>query len=210
MSRSILRIDASPRVTGSVTRRLADHFEASWTARHPEDRFLRRDLANMRVPHLDEPTITGFYTPAEQMTEALRIATATSDTLIAELLAADALLIATPMYNFSVPSALKAWIDQVVRAGRTFTYDGVGFVGLVTGRPAYVLSAYGVAGYGAGESLAAFNFLDPYLRGLLGFLGFTAIHGVGADGTAGDAAAVEAGIARAAAAIDEAIAGDRA
>jgi len=170
---TILRIDSSSRGTGSVSRSLGDHIERQLIARHPDGRVVRRDLMASALPHITQETIAGYYTPAGEMTDTLRRATALSDALIAELKAADIVVITVPMYNFSIPSALKAWIDHIVRIGHTFSYDGTNFAGLVGGKKVYVACAYGAGGYGAGEPFAAANFVEPYLRFLLGFLGLT-------------------------------------
>jgi len=119
---------------------------------------------------------------------------------------ADVLLIATPMYNFSVPSALKAWIDQVVRIGRTFSYDGKGFAGLLPGRRAFVMVAYGAGGYLDGGPFAAADFVQPYLKFLLGFLGISDVTFVAIEQTTADAATIAAGRARAAKLIDDTVA----
>src|SRR5215211_2399966 len=128
--------------TGSVSRTLGDYFEAAWLDRNPRDRIIRRDVAAEPIGHIADRTITGFYTPADQFTDELSAATALSDLLIEEIQAADVLLLTVPMYNFSLPSALKAWIDHVVRIGHTFSFDGTDFTGLVTERRAYVLCAF--------------------------------------------------------------------
>jgi FMN-dependent NADH-azoreductase len=193
---TLLRIDASSRHAGSHSRALGDAFEAEWRGHHPGAAVVRRDLAATPVPHIADATIAGFYTAPEAMTPELRAATALSDALIAELMSADVLLITTPMYNFSVPSALKAWVDQIVRIGKTFSYDGIAFTGLVTGRRAIVACAYGAAGYGEGAPLAAFDLLKGYLQLLLGFLGFTDINFVVAEATTSADASVEASVAR--------------
>ena len=194
---TLLRIDASSRNTASHSRALGDAFEAEWRALHPDAAIVRRDLAAEPVPHIADATIAGFYAAPEAMTPELREATALSDALIAELTVADVLLITTPMYNFSVPSALKAWVDQIVRIGRTFSYDGANFTGLVTGRRAVVACAYGAAGYGEGGPLAAFDLLRSYLQLLLGFLGFTDVRFVTAEATTADEATVAANVTRA-------------
>jgi FMN-dependent NADH-azoreductase len=97
--------------------------ESEWIARNPNGAIVRRDLAACPVRHITDLTIAGFYTPVEQHSPEIRRDIALSDTLIAELTAASALLITVPMYNFSIPSALKAWIDHIVRINRTFSYD---------------------------------------------------------------------------------------
>lgn len=96
------------------------------------------------------------------------------------------------MYNFSVPSAVKAWIDQIVRFGQTFSYDGTNFEGLVTGKAAYVACASGVGGYSDGGALSAYNVVEPYLNRLLGCLGFTDVTFVGVEATTTDEPTVSA------------------
>jgi len=200
--RSLLRLDASSRERGSHSRTLCDYFEQRWLADHPGDRIVRRDLVETPIPHIAARTIEGFYAPADQFTPELGAATALSDTLIAELKAADILLISTPIYNFSVPSALKAYIDQVVRIGHTFSYDGANFTGLVTGKRAFVFCAYGAAGYLNDGPLAAFDFLQPYLKLLLGFLGIGDVRLFAVEGMTGDAESVATEVARARREID--------
>jgi FMN-dependent NADH-azoreductase len=113
-------------------------------------------------------------------------ATALSDELIGELQSADILLISVPMYNFTVPSAFKAWVDQIVRIGHTFAYDGTNFTGLVTVKRAYVICAYGASGYTDGGAFSAFNFLEPYVKGLLSFLGISEIQFFNLQATTSD------------------------
>lgn len=182
----ILRIDASSRFAGSHSRELTDYFQTTWLEQYPQDEFIVRDIINNPLPHLTDTAITGFYTPQEQLTPELKGAIALSDALIAELQSADILLLSVPMYNFSVPSALKAWIDQIVRIGRTFAYDGTNFAGLVEVKKAYIICAYGSSGFGEEEPMAAFNFLNPYLKGLFSFLGVPEIDFFNLQGTTAD------------------------
>lgn len=192
MTRRLLRIDASARLNGSLSRELGDAFQATWIGQHPGGEVALRDLAREPVPHISEKTIAGFFTPEEEKTPELRSATAVSDSLIAELLGADDLLLTVPIYNFSIPSALKAYIDHVVRIGRTFALDPErGFYGLVRGKRAFVTAAYGSAGYFDGP-LGALNFLEPYLRSLLGFLGIEDVTFFSVEGTATGAGDVPA------------------
>lgn len=186
---TLLRIDASARQEGSHSRQLADAVEATWLARHPNGRVLRRDLATQPLPHIAAATIQGFYTPPGQHSAELREATAMSDTLIAELKSADLLLISAPIYNFGVPSALKAWIDQVVRIGHTFAYENGNFSGLVPTPRAVLTLAYGAAGYQG--PLAAMDHLKPYLVSLLGFLGIADVRVVATEATTADPETVE-------------------
>jgi FMN-dependent NADH-azoreductase len=202
----ILRIDASPRLDGANSRELANMFISEWLAHEPDAEIMQRDLAGVPVPHIANETIQGYYTPAGQMTPALKEATVLSDLLISEVVNADVLLIATPMYNFSVPSALKAWIDQIVRIGRTFSYDGKGFAGLLRGRRAFIMVAYGAGGYLDGGPFAAADFVQPYLKFLLGFLGISDVTFVAIENTTADAATVAAGRARAAKLINATVA----
>ena len=186
----ILRIDSSSRTQGSHSRELADYFQTTWLKHHPQDEVIVRDIIQTPILHITESTITGFYTPKEHLSSQLSQAIALSDELVDELQSADTLLLSVPMYNFSVPSALKAWIDQIVRIGRTFAYDGTNFTGLVTVKQAYVICAYGSSGFGVGEPLAGLNFLEPYLKQLFGFLGIKNVSFFNLEGTTADEATV--------------------
>lgn len=186
----ILRIDASSRFAESHSRRLADRIEEQLKKETPHYEIKRRDLASQAIPHITNDTIAGFYTPPEAMTPALQEATALSDKLIAELKGADTLLLSSPMYNFGVPSALKAWIDQVVRINATFSYDGSNFAGLVPAKRAFIATAYGAAGYGESGDFAAMNFLDPYLVSLFSFLGIGEVKVIRVESTTADEAAI--------------------
>jgi FMN-dependent NADH-azoreductase len=195
---NLLRIDASARSEGSHSRMLGDVFEDTWLARNIDGKVIRRDLARDAIPQIEETTITGFYTPPEAMTDVLQSATALSDRLIAELAAADEVLVTTPMYNFSIPAALKAWVDQIVRIDCTFSYDGTSFTALVTGKRATIAIAYGAGGYNAGGPLEALDLAMPYLKTLFGFLGFGDVRFVSIEATTGDpeALAVASDVAR--------------
>jgi FMN-dependent NADH-azoreductase len=188
----LLRIDASARNHASQSRRLGDAAQALWQAQHPGGRVVLRDLAAQPIAHLSPQTVQGFDTLAEQMTPELRAATALSDTLIAELKGAHTVLITSPIYNFSVPAALKAWIDQVVRIRHTFSYDGQQFGGLAQGPRAVLALAYGVAGYDG--PMQALDHLQPYLVQVLNFIGITDVRTAAAQATSADAATVSAGM----------------
>ncbi|MEO1330453.1 MAG: NAD(P)H-dependent oxidoreductase [Pseudomonadota bacterium] len=176
---NVLRIDASMRREGSVTRALADRFLA---ALGPAQ-VTRRDLAAEAVPFVDEDWIGANFTKPDQRSDAQRKTLARSDALVAELQAADVLVIAAPIYNFGPPAALKAWIDQVARARVTFRYTENGPEGLLKGKKAYLLVASGGT---AAES--AIDFATPYLRHALKFIGVEDVTVVAADGLMGDAA----------------------
>ena len=186
----ILRIDASSRTEGSHSRKYADRFLESWFRTHPDDELVVRDLIHSPIEHISATTITGFYAPPEQFTPEMKSATAISDQLITELRDADMLLISVPMYNFSLPSALKAWLDQIVRIGHTFSFSpDSGFSGLLTGKRAIIVATYGASF--SSEAMRPMDFLTPYLKALLGFLGFQSVEVITLEGTSIDPAAFE-------------------
>jgi FMN-dependent NADH-azoreductase len=187
---TILRVDASSRSQGSHSRMLGDKIEHALLACNPNARVLRRELASAPIEHIRTTTIQGYYTPTEAMTAELRDATAISDAVISEVKSADTLLITTPMYNFSIPSALKAWIDQLVRIGHTFAYDGSNFTGLLPGKKAVIAIAYGAGGYLRGGPFSGADFVQPYLRFLLNFLGVQDVRFLGIEQTTADAATI--------------------
>ena len=180
---TILRIDSSSRpaapegtpVEGSFSRALADRIVVRLGGARPGATVVQRDLVADPIGHIADATIKGYYTPPEAMTDELLAATAQSDALIAELGAAGAVVLSAPLYNFSVPSALKAWIDQIVRIGRTFAYEDGQFSGLLSDRPTYLALSYGAGGYAPGGPLEAYDFLRPYLTGLLNFIGLASV-----------------------------------
>ena len=182
----ILRLDSSPRKSDSISRQIADKVEQHLKDLDPELSVKVRDLSCAELPHISNETITGFYTPADAMTAELKAATALSDELIYELKQADTLIISAPMYNFGVPSSLKAWVDQIVRINETFSFDGSSFAGLVAVKRAVFVLAYGASGYAPGGAFSAMNFLEPYLNSLASFLGIEEIKTIRIEGTTGD------------------------
>lgn len=195
----ILRIDSSSRPIsgGSRSRQLADQIVACLQAQDPKAEIIMRDLADVALPHISNETITGYYTPPEQLTDRLKDALVLSDALIAELKSADALVISAPIYNFSIPSALKAWIDQITRINQTFAYEDGQFSGLVADRPVYVAYAYGAEGYGAGAPLESYDFMRPYLTLLLNFIGLSSVTSFAVEATTAAGPAVENSMAKA-------------
>jgi FMN-dependent NADH-azoreductase len=191
---NVLYINSSVRQTGSLSRQLSAEFIAKWQAAHPSDTIVERDLAASPVPHLTEQMMGAFFTPAGQRNAEQASIVKTSDTLVAELQGADMVVIGAPMYNFSVSSALKAWIDHVARAGVTFKYGETGPVGLLTGKKVIVFTASGGV-YSSGPG-AAFDHLASYLRAVLGFLGMTDVQFVQAEGVAMGEQAVAATLAQ--------------
>ncbi|WP_053149650.1 FMN-dependent NADH-azoreductase [Pseudomonas protegens] len=176
MSR-ILIIESSARQQDSVSRQLTQTFIQQWQAAHPGDSITVRDLARNPVPHLDANLLGGWMKPAEQRSAAEQDSLQRSNELTEQLLAADVLVMAAPMYNFAIPSTLKAWLDHVLRAGVTFKYTDTGPQGLLTGKRAYVLTARG--GIYAGSTA---DHQEPYLRQVMGFIGIHDVEFIHAEG----------------------------
>lgn len=169
---SLLVLDASPRGERSHSRKLAQEFLKTWQAAHPTGQVVTRDLGHEPPPFVNEAWVEGAFTPPEGHSLAARAAIRVSDRFVDELVAADEVVIATPIYNLSIPAVLKAWIDQIVRFGRTFAPGEAGFKGLLTGKRVRVLVASG-SDFRPSGSLGSYNFLEPYLRAVLGFIGIT-------------------------------------
>ena len=187
----ILQIDSSPRQEDSHSKTLADEIVKNLMIKHNDLAIKTRSLNASPLPHISNETIEGFYTPVADMTSKLSEATQLSDMLIKELSLARIVVISAPIYNFSTPSCLKAWIDQIVRINHTFSFDDSGFQGLLPVRDAYLALAYGASGYAPGEAFSEMNFLEPYLISLLGFLGIKNVHVFRVQGTTGDTQSVE-------------------
>ena len=174
---NILVIESSARQQDSVSRKLTRQFIAQWQASHPTDQVQLRDLALQPVPHLDADLLGGWMKPAEEQSSREQAAANRSSQLTDELLASDVLVLAAPMYNFAIPSTLKAWLDHVLRAGVTFKYAENGPEGLLKNKRAFVLTARG--GIYAGSPL---DHQEPYLRQALGFVGITDVQFIHAEG----------------------------
>jgi FMN-dependent NADH-azoreductase len=164
----LLRIDSSARTAGSVTRQLTAEFAAHWGRANPAGTAAHRDLGTSPVPHLMAATVDGMFVPPPARTADQVRATGLQEELIAELAAADTVVIGVPMYNFNIPSALKAWIDHVVVFGRTVGQ------GLFEDTRVVVVTARGGA-YGPGTPRAPFDYQEPYLRAVLGLVGLADI-----------------------------------
>jgi FMN-dependent NADH-azoreductase len=167
---NILVLNSSAAGGDSVTRLLVDDTVAQLRRRHPDALVVIRDLAADPIPHLSPDGMNGVRTP-NAVTPAEIAARKLSDELIAELRAADTIVIGAPMYNFGLPSTLKAWFDHVLRAGETFSYSEAGPKGLLEGKTVIVVEARGGL-YSEGPGQAA-DFQEPYLRHLLAFIGLT-------------------------------------
>ena len=167
--KTLLRIDCSSRTTGSHSRALADYFEENWKAVNIKGTVIYRDLTKKELPHIQNSTIEGFYTPVENRSSKHKDALELSDELIAELKQADDILISSPLYNLNVPSNLKAYFDQTVRIGHTFGIDENGYYGLLKNKTAYIITVKG--GIYKGTFMEQYDFQEPYLRAILGHMG---------------------------------------
>ena len=174
---NILQINSSARSTGSASTRLADALVARVLAANPEAAVVRRDLAAEPHPVLDEPTLQALFTPAEQRTAEQAARIALDDALIAQVQAADVIVVGAPMYNFGITVQLKSWFDAIARANVTFKYTEKGPVGLLSGKKVLVgLSRGGLHRGNATDSQV------PYLNTMFGFLGLTDVQYVYAEG----------------------------
>ncbi|MGA9567818.1 MAG: NAD(P)H-dependent oxidoreductase [Candidatus Korobacteraceae bacterium] len=186
---TLLVINSSPR-SNSVSRKLTRQAATAWKAANPSGRIIERDLSDGSVPYLNESWIEAAYTPEAARTPAQRALLALSDVLIDELLSADVILLGVPMHNFSVPATFKAWIDQIARAGKTFTYGDEGPKGLVPANKQVIaiLTRGGVYSHQGLQGAA--DFQVSYLRQVLGLIGLTDITFIHADrqGMGGQAA----------------------
>jgi FMN-dependent NADH-azoreductase len=178
---TLLHIDTSPRGERSVSRQLTHDFTSAWKQAHPAGKTIYRDLGHNPVSFVNETWIAAAYTPPDAHSPELRAALAISNELIAELETASDYVFGVPMHNFSVPATFKAYIDQIVRVGRTFAVDESGYKGLLHDKSATVITCSGGA-YGTGSPLAPYNYQEPWIRAILGFIGLTKVEFVVADG----------------------------
>lgn len=197
----ILQINASARATGANSTRLADRITARLLARNPDASVELRDLARHPHPVLDEPALTALFTPAAQRTPEQAARVALDDALIAQVQAADVIVLGVPMYNFGVPVQLKTWIDAIARAGVTFRYTANGPEGLLKGKKVYVALARG----GLYRDTPA-DSQTPYLKSVFAFLGMTDVAFVFAEGLAMGAESADKAFAEAEAQIAEILA----
>jgi len=174
---NLLAILVSPRFEGSISRKLANLFVDEWKAAHEGGTVVVRDLAKTDLPYVDLAWIGGAYTPPDQHSPESAAAIRISDDLIAELQAADHIVIGTPMFNFSIPAVLKAYIDQIVRVGLTVSSDNIG---LLTGKKATIILASG-GDFSPGSPVETYNQASGYLRQLFAWIGIADIEIVLAD-----------------------------
>lgn len=174
---TLLNIQSSLHSDDGASSQLARRFVDQWRAANPHGAIIERDLARNPVPHLDAERFGAFTTPAERRTAAQQVVVEYSDGLIGELQCADTIALGLPLYNFGVPSTLKAYFDHIARAGVTFRYTEQGPVGLLTGKQAFVFAARGGIYDGA-------DLQPQYVRNFLSFLGIEAVQFVFAEGLA--------------------------
>lgn len=198
---NILQINSSVRADASHSSRLANELVQRLLAATPDARLNLRDLGRTPQPMLDEAALGALFTPADQRTAAQAARVAMDDALIAEIQAADTLVLAAPMYNFAVPAQLKNWIDAISRAQVTFRYTANGPEGLLTGKKAYVVLTRG----GVHRNMPS-DTQTPYLQTFLGFLGITDVEFIYAEGLAMGPDAEQAAFSAATRQIEELIA----
>jgi FMN-dependent NADH-azoreductase len=180
---TLLHIDSSPLYGRSVSRQLTGAFVTQWRSSHSDGKVVYRDLNATQIPPISAEWVGAAYTPEAARTPQQKELLSLSDSLLAELEQADEYVIGVPMHNFGVPSVLKLWIDQFARVGRTFAYSEKGPKGLIVGKKAtFIIATGGI--YDAQTQMASFNFVEPYLRSVFGFLGVTDATFLTAGGTA--------------------------
>jgi FMN-dependent NADH-azoreductase len=178
----VLLVTSSPRGDASHSTKIALSLAEQLASGDAQSTLVVRDLSRQPLPHIGEDFVTALGTPAEKRTAAQAAAVALSDQLIAELFAADVVVIASAMINFGVSSTLKTYIDNLMRAGATFSYSEAGPEGLVKGKKAYIVRASG--GVYSHGPMQSFNFQDTYLTKIFGFIGITDVEIISIEGVA--------------------------
>ncbi len=199
----LLHVDASPRSTDSITRALSARYVARWKEVNPTGTVTYRDLYRSVPPLVTEDWVTAAFGPAEVQNDWTRAAIATSDALVAEVTAADVLVLGVPMHNFGVPAVFKAWIDQIVRARRTFVFDENGPRGLLTGTRAVVVRSSGSDFDDPDFVYAGKDFHTPWLQTILGFIGISDVDVISVNGR--DQHELEAALRTGLRVVDEAV-----
>jgi FMN-dependent NADH-azoreductase len=180
---TLLRIDSSPLASdASFSRQLTTEFVQEWQRSHADGKLITRDLSTTKLQPISAEWIGAAYTPQGSLSPRQHEVLAISNQLIAELESADEYVIGVAMHNFSIPAVLKLWIDQVARAGKTFSYKSGTPAGLLRNKKATFFMASGGV-YDQGTPMAVMNFVEPYLRSLFGFIGVTDVSFINAGGT---------------------------
>jgi len=175
----ILRIDTSTRGANSHSIDLANMIEVKLKENYQDVEIISRDLSKTNIPHLSQEHIEATFVPSEDRTSVMNDILLLANELIAEIKSADTVLISVPMFNFNIPSSLKAYIDNISRPGETFSIGESGYTGLLTGKKLVILAAYG-ADF---TQMKAMDFVEPYLKSVFGFLGFEDISYYALEGT---------------------------
>ena len=182
---SVLHIDASARRQRSHTRRLSALFIRRWLALRPQDEIVRRDVGLDPPPPIDEAWIAAAFTPPGLRTPEMQAKLALSERLVDEIERADLIVAGVPMYNFGMPAAMKAYVDQIVRVGRTFGFDrarpGEPYWPMLHGKRLVILSARGDYDYASGGRLAAMNHVEPHLATAFAYIGITRVDGTAVE-----------------------------
>lgn len=190
--KKMLVIHASPRGERSHSRRLGESFLQAWQAANPGAQMTRREVGRAAIPHVSEAFVAAnFYPEPQSLPQVMKADLQLSDQLVGELIEHELLVISMPLYNFGVPSGLKAWIDQIVRMGLTFdiTLDSHGnaqYQALLKGKRALIITSRGGNGFGPGGENEAMNHADPHLRTVLGYIGIDDIQVIAAEGEESD------------------------
>jgi len=180
--KNILRIDSSPKLHSSYTREIADYFQTKWLQLNSTDTFTKRDLARETIPHLSENAIIAFNTHSEFHNKSMKENILLSDILIDELMSCDILLISTPMHNFGIPSSMKAYIDHIIRVGRTIalTRDNES-QGLVRDKPTFIVTACGL--HATRKTREIHQYFYKYLKNILNYIGIYSVNFISIEGT---------------------------
>lgn len=184
--KKVLVINASARLVNSQSRKLTEVFVDGWKGVHDNSKITFRELGNEHVPHIDEEWVSAASKQPAARTEKENSILKTSNIYIAELREADIIVLGSPMYNWSIPSTLKAFIDQVLRVNETFKVNAVDvqnpYTGLLQNKTLYLLLSRGGQGYEKGEPNEHLNFQSTYLRTVFGMMGFETIHVIAING----------------------------
>ena len=167
----LLRIDSSAR-RNSVSRQLTGHFVEAWRHENPTGTVIERDLTTTALPNITDEWVQAIHSDPATLTPKQKQVLKLSDLLVDELIQADTIVIGAPMYNFAISASLKAWIDQVVRVGKTVLFAAAGPQGILKGKKVYVVTSRGGA-YRPSTPTARFDYQEPYLRHILAFIGLT-------------------------------------
>ncbi len=175
---NLLVVETSPRGKNSISRNMTRHFMTNWQTAHPSGNIVERDLMATDLPFVTAPWLEAYFTPSEKHSPEMKDLLSLSDELVGELVAADHIVITTPVYNYNIPASLKAWVDHIVRKGLTLGFDGKG---MLSGKKATVLLASGGI-YTEGSPISDRDIATQYLRLILSIIGITDVTFINAGG----------------------------